>query len=475
MKAKWIAVLLPWTLVWAQTPAPAPKPAAPKTTGILPAGQPAPKPAPAPAAKPAPVPAAKPATPPAAKPAPAAASPVDTVIELVKGGLSEDMIVQTLKSDNKPVKLAPADLLKLSKAGVSQRIIQTMMNPSADVASTPAPAPTPAKSNPDPAPAPSGGAQVQNASLPPPPPPAPRKRKIAVYSFDDSAVLKATEALFGTRVNVGRGIQALFVKRLAEAQKFTVLERSKVNEVMKEQDFGASNRVKQGTQAKIGRIIGADAQVFGDLVVFGRDDRKVDVKGFGIIGRAGGAVANSMKTDKANVVINYRIVDAETSEIIFQGEAKGESKRKSKGFGAIAGALGGAVVGGSIDMTSSNFAETIIGEATIDCVDKLVADLVAKYDKIPEKKIDIEGRVAEIQGNTLYVNVGSNDSVQVGDRFEVLKIVKEVLDPQTKEVLDLVTEPAGELVITNVRDRLSSGVYSGPGAKVNYAVRKRMQ
>ena len=46
-----------------------------------------------------------------------------------------------------------------------------------------------------------------------------------------------------------------------------------------------------------------------------------------------GGVANMNKENKAVVAIDYRLIDAETSEIIATGEAKGESKRKSSGIG----------------------------------------------------------------------------------------------------------------------------------------------
>ncbi len=68
----------------------------------------------------------------AAKPA----SQVDSVIQFVKGGMSEDLIIKSLKKTNKPVDLSPADMVKLKKAGVSDNIISVMLDPS----STPAPA-----------------------------------------------------------------------------------------------------------------------------------------------------------------------------------------------------------------------------------------------------------------------------------------------------------------------------------------------
>ena len=101
--------------------------------------------APPPAAAPKPAP-AKPA---AAKPA---ASSVDSVIQSVKAGLSESLIIRTIQRENKPANLTTADLVKLKNAGVSENIINVMLDPTA------APAPAAAAAPP---------------AAPPPPPPAP--------------------------------------------------------------------------------------------------------------------------------------------------------------------------------------------------------------------------------------------------------------------------------------------------------------
>src|SRR5208337_1318404 len=118
----------------------------------------------------------------------------------------------------------------------------------------------------------------------------------------------------------------------------------------------------KGTNARIGQIIGADVYLMGDIVAFGRDDRnkRVNAGAFGVPGPFG-HISVGKKTDKAVVVIDYRLVDAETSEVIDTGEARGESKRESKGFGGMFGVAGAGAGGGGVDMTSSNFGQTIIG------------------------------------------------------------------------------------------------------------------
>lgn len=300
------------------------------------------------------------------------------------------------------------------------------------------------------------------------------KPSIAVDAFDYSTVMTSVQAVFGTQVNIGQGIRALMVKRIVDNGKLTVVERAKIDNLLKEQDFGASGRVKQGTQAKIGNVRGAQLALMGDIVTFGRDDQKKggSLGGFGggIVGRLGA----SRNTDKAVVVLNYRIVNIESSEVITAGEAKGESKRTSTSVGGFMGGWRGGG-GGNVDMTSSNFAETIIGEAVTSAVDQLAADLAGKVELISTSmpKVSIEARVAAADATSLTINAGSTGGVQVGDVMEVLRIGKEIKDPVSGEVLDVETTPLGTLTITTVRDRIATGTYSGPEAKVGDMVRTK--
>ncbi len=396
---------------------------------------------------------------------PAAASPVDSVVQLVKSGMSEDLIIKSLKRTNKATDLSPADMVKLKQAGVSDNIIGVMLDPSSNPAAVAsvAPAPPPAAA-PEPAPAPAP-APILSA-----PAPAPvstgatsqaDKKRVIVDEFDYSTVKSSVQAVFNTQADIGKGIRAMLVKRMADGNKVVVVERAKVDQLMAEQDRNASNRVKQGSGARIGRISGADAVLAGDIVVFGRDDKKTNIH-----------IKN--EEDKAVVVIDYRLIDAETSEVIATGEARGESVRKSKGFGGMGGVWGAGGGGGGIDMTSSNFGQTIIGEATQDCVNKL-GDILNQQAASMKKAVrEVETRVADVSGSTIVIAAGANDGVNVGETFEILKVLREVRDPQTKEVLDTVTEKTGDLTITSVRDKIATRNYVGRPAQVNFIARKKM-
>jgi len=426
------------------------------------------------AAQTPPAPKAAPAKPAAAKPA-AAPSPVDSVIQSVKAGLSENLIIKTLQRENKPANLTTADLVKLKNAGVSENIIGVMLDPASAPAPAAAAAPAAAPAPPPPPPEPAPVA----VSAPPPGPPTAaqlqaQKKRVIVDEFDYSTVKTQVQAVFNTQQDIGKGIRAMLVKRIADANNLVVVERAKIQNIMKEQDFNASNRVKQGSGARVGNISGADAMLSGDIVIFGRDDKKRSVKGGGMFGSVIGGIAASKNEDKAVVVVDYRLIDAETSEVIATGEARGESVRKGNALGAIGGALGKGVAGVQVDMTSSNFAQTIIGEATQDCVNKL-ADILKEQSASMKKTVRaVETSVADVSGNTLVIAAGGNDGVNVGEIFEIHQVVREVKDPTTKEVLDRITNKVGEMTITSVRDKIATGNYVGAPAKVGYLARKKI-
>jgi hypothetical protein len=198
--------------------------------------------------------------------------------------------------------------------------------------------------------------------------------------------------------------------------------------------------------------------------------------GAGVFGAGGGVIGGSKGEYRAVVVLDYRIVDEETSEVVGSGEARGESKRTSKSFGAAMFA-GGVAAGGGFNMTSSNFGETIIGEATMDAVNKLSQQIAAgpTTGSGGSRENDLDAIVADVDGANITINAGSAAGLAKGQTFTIYHKGKEIKDPKTGEVLDVQTTPIGTLTITNVRDRISTGTFAaagGPAPVVGDVVRK---
>jgi curli biogenesis system outer membrane secretion channel CsgG len=286
------------------------------------------------------------------------------------------------------------------------------------------------------------------------------KKRVVVYTFE-----------YKPKQEVGEAIRSMLQNRLADQGQVVVVERAQIDAIEAELKRNAGGMVQPGTGAQIGRISGVDGVLAGDVMIFGRDDKKHN---------AGATVTNDICTacgvftrtkteEKAVVAINYRFIDAETSEVVATGQARGESKRTSKSWGAGAN---GSTVG--MDVTAANFAETIVGEATMDCVNKL-ADLFTKQVQgMTRKQHALEAYVADISDNTMVITAGTNDGVVAGDLFEICKIDRVLRDPNTKEILDRVVTKVGECTISSVRERVATGTYTGSPAENGFLARKKL-
>jgi hypothetical protein len=114
-----------------------------------------------------------------------------------------------------------------------------------------------------------------------------------------------------------------------------------------------------------------------------------------------------------------------------------------------------------VDFGSSNFQNTIIGEATKAAVDQLTANLIADASKVTVRTIKVDGLVAAVDGGQIILNVGAKAGVKVGDQLQVLRVTKEIKDPSTGQVIRRLTTTIGA---TDVDDASSVCVpVSGSG------------
>jgi len=289
---------------------------------------------------------------------------------------------------------------------------------------------------------------------------APKKR-VAVLDFDYATVRSGVAAIFGSNQDIGKGIADLLVDKLVAAGTYSVIERKAIAKILAEQNFANSDRADASTAARIGKVLGVDAIIIGSITQFGRDDQKTNVGGLGSsLGRFGvGGVSRSKST--AVVGITARMINAETAEILASTTGKGESTRTGTG---LRGAGGGPVNlgAGGLDMRASNFADTVIGEATSQAVNSVASQLNSRAPSLPTKAIVIDGLVADAGSDgVLIVNVGSKAGVRVGDRLVVSRKIREVKDPATGRVLRRVEDRIGEMLVSEVDEQSAVGKFTG--------------
>ena len=292
-----------------------------------------------------------------------------------------------------------------------------------------------------------------------------QKKRVAVMNFDYATVQTSVEAVFGTNKDIGAGIADLLVDKLVQDGVYSVIERKELDKIIKEQNFSNSDRADASSAAKIARILGVDGIVIGSITQFGRDDKSTSLGGGALGGVTGRFGIGGVKKTESNAVVQItaRLIDTSTAEILASASGKGESARKGAGL-LGAGGSGWSEGGLGIDMKSSNFANTIIGEATNKAVTDLGGKLDAKASTLPTTVVQVSGVVADASPDgTLIINVGSRAGLKVGDRLDVKHPVRPVKDPTTGKTLRMIENLLGQMVVTEVEESSASGKFTGAG------------
>jgi curli biogenesis system outer membrane secretion channel CsgG len=287
---------------------------------------------------------------------------------------------------------------------------------------------------------------------------AQQKKRVAVFDFDYATVKDSVSSVFGKNIDVGKGITDLIVENLVKSGVYSVVDRKALDKILAEQNFSNSDRADANTAARLGKILGVDAIIIGSITQFGRDDNATNVSA-GALGGIGGRLGLggvSRKESKAVVGLSARMVSTDTAEILGVAAGKGESKRSGT---SLVGS--GNNAGAAVDMSTKNFAETLIGEAVYQAVQGASKELDQNDTKIVAKKLVIDGLVADVSNKTLILNVGSKGGVKVGDHLQVRRVGREIKDPASGRVIRRVEDAVGEVVITEADESSSVGTFTG--------------
>jgi len=293
---------------------------------------------------------------------------------------------------------------------------------------------------------------------------ADQRKRVAVLNFDYGTVQSSVAAIFGTNQDVGKGIADVLVQKLVADEKFSVIERNALEKILADQNFSNSDRVDATTAAKIGRLLGVDAIVMGTVTQFGRDDKSTTLGGVGvatslIVNRFGlGGVQK--RQSKAVVTLTARLVDTSTGEILVAVTGNGESTRSGTSL-ISAGGSGSGTGAGVYDMTSANFANTILGEAVHRAVNSLAEHLDAGATSLPTRKVEVSGLVADVNGNTLILNIGTQAGVKVGDALEIQRPIRTIKDPATGKVIKTLADKVGTVTVMEADDQSATATFNG--------------
>jgi curli biogenesis system outer membrane secretion channel CsgG len=202
---------------------------------------------------------------------------------------------------------------------------------------------------------------------------------VALLDFDFGTV----QQWWSGNQDIGQGIADMLVDELVNDGTYRIIERKRLQAILAEQNFSNSERADPSakTLAQIGKVLGVKYLIVGSVTKFGTEEssKSVGGGGFGVGGFGLGRVGTAK--GKANVAITARMIDVATGEIMASARGEGTSKRSGLLLGGGGGGGGGAGLG-EISFGSSNFRDTILGEATETAVKDTATKLVAAKSRL---------------------------------------------------------------------------------------------
>lgn len=275
-----------------------------------------------------------------------------------------------------------------------------------------------------------------------------KPKKVMITDFDARGIVK----WWGGSWDIGSLFANSMIGPLSRTNGYEVVERQRMQELFAEQGLSQDERFNQSAVTKIGRLLGADYILFGFLTDFTR--KKSDKIVY--------------KETSARISFSARFVDVATGKVVNSVEINYESPKKRDVLKNEA----------ELNPNDPEFLQSLFGQAIAESVKNAVAQLtgesvgqtntqtnnnsgntnnLAATNK-PVDVVNLKGKVADVTGTSITINRGRNSGVKEGQIFVILKILKEIKDPDTGQVISQKTEELARLKITKVDDAASEGV-----------------
>ena len=277
------------------------------------------------------------------------------------------------------------------------------------------------------------------------------KVRIAIWEFENHS-----DTGFWYYNNLGPAarnqIDTEFSENPLLASKFSVIERDKLNLVLKEQGLAQTGAVDPATAAKVGKILGVKYIVMGGIDKFKIDNTSGGIARFAI----------SAHVVQADATINLRFIDATTGERVLSLSADGEVKKG-----------GGAFSGNSLSRDSERgIADETIQKAAKAVVAKLAAgDNIARIVAAAGPVGGLAGKIIKVDGDRAWINLGASAGIKVGDKFNVISVGEALIDPDTGKTLGADERQTGNGSVVEVQPEFAIMSFTGK-ASARDTVRK---
>ncbi len=234
------------------------------------------------------------------------------------------------------------------------------------------------------------------------------KLRVGVVNFQNKTPSKV--------LGIGEAAADILGTILQKTDRFIVIPQQDIDSILAQQRMGATGIVNPDTAAEMGQVLGLNAIVTGAVTAYSEAEEGSDY-----------LIAKSKK-QIARVTVDYRIVDTTTGVQLMADSGAGiytKSISRVLGMGSKAG-----------------YDPDLRDGALRDALTKAMVNMMKK---LSSRKWN--GRVAQVDGRSLYINAGQKSGLNVGDKLKVFRPGKAIIDPVTKVKLGTTENLIGEAIV----------------------------
>lgn len=288
---------------------------------------------------------------------------------------------------------------------------------------------------------------------------------VAPLSGDDTAIEYWQPAL-------GQGLAEMLITELGKTGKFQVLESTALEELKDEINLGEDGWVASDEKVAKGGWAGADFMFRGKVTRFGSKEQ-----GLGLGGFAPKGLGNlGLKMTKADVRVDWRIVDVANRKVVATGQAVGAET----GLGFDIG-LAISQRGGHIGFDNKEFMDSALGKATVKAVNGIIANVQGvqlpvsgrqqqKANAAAAQQTAADNAQAALKATAgkvlavpakgvLVVALGSKHGFKSGDKLKLYQTVD--LKDDDGKVVFTEEKLVGEVTLDVVQEDKSKASYTG--------------
>lgn len=266
-----------------------------------------------------------------------------------------------------------------------------------------------------------------------------KKETLAIGKIEAIKALTEDMQRKGKLIELQRVVQSLdgqFISALGQTRKFTLVGRSDLADLLKEQDLGESGIVDASTAAEKGKVLGAKYRVIvtvdsfldeNKVVVIPETNRKVTRRRFQLSAQA---KIYDATTSALLDSPNFQLMKTDASSSSNDGTTTSDAKETDELMPAIARELAEKVAGGVVDFV-----------------------FPAKVLKVDEKVV--------------FINRGQGTGIKEGEVWNVFGPLEVLKDPDTGDETKIPGKLLGKVRISAVNPSSSQGeIIEGAGIGV---------